>query len=80
MKPTSDPDEREAQEAAAQTGRSGQVPRGIEDHKYVVAHRGQPRPSSDNPITRCRAMNPIAMQGQRRTSTDQEPLTQTAFR
>lgn len=67
--------------AAVQAGGPGRALRGIEDHEYLDAHHGQPRPSSHQPDYTLLGTIPIAaMQGQ---TTDEAPvkrLTQNDLR
>jgi hypothetical protein len=65
--------------AAGADGR-GEPYAALRTHRYLVAHHGQPRPSSEQPDHTLQGTNPIAMQGQTTDEAPTECLTQTALR
>jgi Transposase IS116/IS110/IS902 family len=66
--------------SGASSWRPGRALRGIETHRDLGAHHGQPRPSSLNPITRCWDKPHTAMQGQTTDEAPAQSLTQTDSR
>ena len=66
--------------SGASSWRPGRALRGIETHRDLGAHHGQPRPSSPSPITRCWDKPHTAMQGQTTDEAPAQSLTQTDSR